>query len=59
MVRAGVNPDVARQISDHRTPSIFSRYNIISEDDLRQAMKRTSDYLAPLPAKSNLVKLAQ
>jgi integrase len=24
MVRAGVNPDVARQISGHRTPSIFS-----------------------------------
>ena len=55
MVRAGVNPDVARQISGHRTPSIFSLYNIISEDDLRQAMKRTSDYLASLPAKSNVL----
>ena len=31
MVRAGVNPDVARQISGHRTPAIFSRYNIISK----------------------------
>jgi integrase len=30
MVRAGVNPDVARQISGHRTSAIFSRYNIIS-----------------------------
>jgi integrase len=59
MVRAGVNPDIARQISGHRTPSIFSRYNIISEDDLRQAMKRTSDYLASLPAKSNLLKKVQ
>ena len=57
MVRAGVNPDVARQISGHRTPSIFSRYNIISEEDLRQAMKRTCDYLASLSAKSNLVKI--
>jgi integrase len=59
MVRAGVNPDVARQISGHRTPSIFSRYNIISEEDLRQAMKRTSDYLASLPAKSNVLKMVQ
>ena len=57
MVRAGVNPDIARQISGHRTPAIFSRYNIISEADLRQAVQKTSDYLATLPAKSNLTPL--
>ena len=57
MVRAGVNPDIARQISGHRTPAIFSRYNIISEADLRQAVQRTSDYLASLPAKSTLTVL--
>ena len=57
MVRAGVNPDIARQISGHRTPAIFSRYNIISEADIRQAVKRTSDYLAALPAKPSLVVL--
>jgi integrase len=57
MVRAGVNPDIARQISGHRTPAIFSRYNIISETDLRQAVQRTSEYLATLPATSNLVVL--
>lgn len=54
MVRAGVNPDIARQISGHRTPAIFSRYNIISEADLRQAVQQTSDYLASLPVKSKL-----
>jgi integrase len=57
MVRAGVNPDIARQISGHRTPAIFSRYNIISEVDLRQAVQRTSNYLATCPAKSNLAVL--
>lgn len=51
MVRAGVNPDIARQISGHRTAAIFSRYNIISETDLRQAMQRMSDYMASLPSK--------
>jgi hypothetical protein len=40
MIRAGVNPDIARQISGHRTAAIFSRYNIISEADLRQALQR-------------------
>jgi integrase len=54
MVRAGVNPDIARQISGHRTAAIFSRYNIISETDLRQAMQRTSEYVATLPAKSKI-----
>lgn len=57
MVRAGVNPDIARQISGHRTPAIFSRYNIISEADLRHAVQRTSAYLATLPVKSNLTLL--
>jgi integrase len=59
MVRSGVNPDVARQISGHLTPSIFSRYNIISETDTRQAVKRNSDYLSTLPTKSNLLKMVQ
>ena len=54
MVRAGVNPDIARQISGHKTGSIFSRYNIISETDLRQAIQKTSDYLATLPVKSTV-----
>jgi integrase len=57
MVRAGVNPDIARQISGHRTPAIFSRYNIISEADLRQAVQQTSDYLAMLPAKPKVAML--
>ena len=56
-VQAGVNPDVARQISGHRTPAIFSRYNIISESDLRQAVRQTSEYLATLPTKSNVLVL--
>ena len=57
MVRAGVNPDIARQISGHRTPAIFSRYNIIDEADLRQAIAQTSGYLASLPVKSNVLLL--
>jgi hypothetical protein len=57
MVRAGVNPDIARQISGHRTLAIFSRYNIISKADLRQAVQQTSDYLAMLPAKPKIAML--
>ena len=31
IIRAGVNPDISRQISRHRKPAIFSRYNMIEE----------------------------
>ena len=57
MVRAGINPDIARQISGHKTAAIFSGYNIIDEADLRRAIEQTSGYLASLPAKSNVLLL--
>lgn len=45
MVRAGVPTDVARSISGHKTASIFSRYNIVAEDQKRDALERTQGYL--------------
>jgi integrase len=57
MVRGGTDPAIAMKISGHRTRAVFDRYSIISEDDIRAAMKKTVAYVASLPAVSNVVPL--
>jgi len=44
LIRAGVPQAVAMKITGHRTASVFTRYNIVSGDDMRDAMQRTQNY---------------
>jgi hypothetical protein len=43
--RAGVDEHVIQRIGGWKTPSMFKRYDIVDERDLRDAGERLSTYL--------------
>jgi hypothetical protein len=52
MDRAGVRQAVAMQASGHKTASVYRRYRIVDEDDIREALARTEAFVNAHPART-------
>src|SRR5206468_8478022 len=46
LVAAGVDQAVAMRVTGHQTISVFQRYRIVSDDDVRTALERTQAALS-------------
>lgn len=59
LIRSGTPERIAMQLTGHKTRSVFDRYNIVSEGDLRAGVERLAKYVQGLPAQGRVEALNQ
>jgi integrase len=55
--KAGLSETEGMKLSGHKTNSVYRRYDIIDENDLRESMAQVQRYLKRQTGQSNVVKL--
>jgi hypothetical protein len=48
---AGVPREVAKRLVGHKTDSMYNRYNIVAEDDLKAGIERVQQFMSRKPEK--------
>jgi len=55
--KAGLSENEGMAMTGHKTHSIYQRYDIIDEEDMKQSMEKVQDYLKAQPRGSKVTPI--